>query len=261
MRVTLVDLDLEAPGIAPIVDPDAVEYGMADLLVESLAAGRPVADVTHYARACDDPSLVGTDGAPIWYIPAGRMGGPYLEKLARLDYELMVTDRKPLGGLLKRARRGLRPDFVLLDCRAGLHDLAGLAVHCLAHLSVIFGQDSESSWQGLSLVVRSLGMLRPNPGACQIVHALEPGEAGEVRDTARRRFLERSHRCFEEHYYTEGAVRYIDDSESAHYPIQIPYLSGLARYQRVTDVAEELTHPAFRELTEKVLVLSGKPRR
>lgn len=36
-------------------------------------------------------------------------------------------------------------NYILLDSRAGLHDLAGLSLHNLAHVDVLVGRDSDQS--------------------------------------------------------------------------------------------------------------------
>lgn len=41
-----------------------------------------------------------------------------------------------------------RPDIVLIDSRAGLHDLAAISIAALADLALLFATDSEQHWQG-----------------------------------------------------------------------------------------------------------------
>ena len=107
-------------------------------------------------------------------ITGGNINEHYLEKLSRLDYELIAryTDQSdsPLADLLSHIKGEIEPDYLLIDCRAGLHDLGGLAVHQLSHANVIFGLDSEQSWQGLRCILRGLGLIDPPP-PCLLVPA------------------------------------------------------------------------------------------
>jgi len=66
----------------------------------------------------------------------------YLEKPGRLDFvsETGGSDDSPvhdaLRALLLKIKAELRPDHILIDSRAGLHDLGGLSMHGLAHVDV-----------------------------------------------------------------------------------------------------------------------------
>ena len=44
----------------------------------------------------------------------------------------------------------------MIDARAGFHDLGGVAVSQLPHGSVLFGNSSRQSWDGIRQVLRSI---------------------------------------------------------------------------------------------------------
>ena len=102
------------------------------------------------------------DGPAIVVVPAGRVGADYLSGLARVDLELPPGGgHHPLVGLLQALRK-LRPppDWILLDGRAGLSEVAGVLTSGIAHLHVLFATSSEQSYAGLAQFVHRLGAAR-----------------------------------------------------------------------------------------------------
>jgi hypothetical protein len=263
-RVVVVDLDLEAPGLGLLAGESPVECGVADYLLErTLATGRSDPDIEEYVLVQREPKLIGHAGEPIWCVPAGRIGASYIEKLARLDYELIAGRMSQTPGpavhLLKQIRAKYEPSIILLDCRAGLHDLGGLAVQTLSHLNVIFGLDSEVSWDGLRLITRCLGHTEPPP-ACLMVQAMEP-PPGAIREAARARFLEKSYDAFLGQYYIGpqwDPAPDIGEPEAPHAPFPIAYRAELAGYQCLADAAEILTGDRYREFTKRIATIVGK---
>ncbi len=181
LRVLAVDLDLEAPGLWSLLPPQhagnevpAPESGLVDVLLGP-----------DEVRPAVYPAMVpGID-----VLPAGAVDATYLEKLARIDYEALVTPHSA-DGPLPRALQTLRDDgdydLMLLDARAGLHDLTGAAVNGMPHLVVLFGRDAAESWAGIDLMLRRIGGDRVGtPGAQQdmlLVYAKAPGAVADASD-------------------------------------------------------------------------------
>ncbi|MGH7495835.1 MAG: hypothetical protein ACREOO_26045 [bacterium] len=161
--------------------------------------------------------------------------------------------------LLKEIKASLSPSCILLDCRAGLHDLGGLAVQRLSHLNVVFGLDSDQSWQGLRLVIRQMSMSERLPD-CLMIQALEPPPS-EIRERSRNRFLTDSYDAFLEYYYEHpdaGSSPDIGNTDAPHYPFHMPYETSLAGYRSLRDVAEILTNEHLREFTALLARRVGK---
>lgn len=155
--VVCMDLDLEAPGLTRILRPDdlPVDRGWAiDELLSAAATG----------SGLDTLPLVRVDvhGTTFELVPAGVLGPTYVEKLARLDTLHRAPEKSPvhraLEGLLRRIRSRPEgpPDHILLDCRSGLHDLAGLALHDLAHVDVVVGRGDRQELDGLHVLLPAL---------------------------------------------------------------------------------------------------------
>lgn len=78
-RVAVLDLDLEAPGLGPLLGGVDTNRGVLDAIVDHLATGRMDLDGLHTS-----PQILGTNVADrIDVFPAGRLDGGFLEKLAR----------------------------------------------------------------------------------------------------------------------------------------------------------------------------------
>ena len=210
-------------------------------------------------------------------MPVGKLEDAYLGKLARLDLEprrgSTVTD--PFESLLTQIRKEREPDWVLIDSRAGLADPAGALLGGLAHLAVLFGTSSESSWAGLKIVIGRLGRerlkRRAAQAACMIVHGMVTSDASE---RARRVFEERSRDEFDDLYYAEERespeereeeVWYTGDAESwdaPHSPVAVHYEARLAFFPGLESVADLLAvSPDYVALAERIAGRLGRRRR
>lgn len=219
LRVLVVDIDLEAPGLWSLLPPqhagDTIpvpEIGLVDVLLDA----QQIAGSIYPAGAASGLDV----------LPAGAVDASYLEKLARIDYEALVTPDVAEGPLPQalRALRAIRDyDLILLEARAGLHDLTGAAINGTPHLVVLFGRDTDESWAGIELVLRRIGAGRVGtPGGQQdvlLVYAKAPGEVvdrqgDETYAAALARFEERALRIMqeEEAYYAREEDT-ADDSE------------------------------------------------
>ncbi len=155
-RVLAIDLDLEAPGLGSLFDSQS-PIGVVDHLLSHIATGE-VGDVR------PEPAN-GVNN--LWVLAAGRLGPTYLEKLARLDF--LVGDSGAKGSPAEEALRALidtaaakvKPDVVLLDSRAGLHDIGGLALHRLSHMDVLVARANQQAHAGMQVVLEAIRRMHP----------------------------------------------------------------------------------------------------
>lgn len=154
--VVLVDLDLEAPGLGALfgLPPGP---GVIDALLEhSITGSISPSTLTSIVRT------VNTQGVALEVITAGDLGQHHLEKLGRLDYLGGGQDgASPVGAALRALLEAIKartptPKFILIDARAGLHDLGGLALHGLSHADVLVGRDNEQGRTGMKLTLSAL---------------------------------------------------------------------------------------------------------
>ncbi|MEG3851381.1 AAA family ATPase, partial [Microcoleus sp. herbarium19] len=222
-RVAVVDLDLEAPGLATIFSPDDSDnLGVIDYLLEKKIQEQDWKLRTHLI-SINEPTLLGDDGESIYLLPAGTIDDNYLEKLARLDFqnlvdgELQSTMVDMLKELNKEARR---LDFILMDARAGFHDIGGLAITALSHAAVIFGTQSRQSWAGLIHVIRHLA----SPGVDKrlpliLVHSMAPALGISGRETELTEFREQAYIVFQDNYYSEDET--VPDANNTEEPFWV----------------------------------------
>ncbi len=149
-RVVCVDLDLEAPGLSYFLPGDQpVQRGVIDFLLSHAATGQGGALPVQ---------AVQIHGQELHVVAAGVVDDLYVEKLSRLDTLHGDTSRSPvhlaLNELLERIRQDIKPQHIFIDCRAGLHDLAGLALNDLAHVNVFVGRGGVQEMGGLYALLR-----------------------------------------------------------------------------------------------------------
>jgi len=220
-RVTAIDLDLEAPGLSTLLagEEDGGGDGVLDYLVEKPILQNEMKAST-IIRECTDPRVV-RDGQPIALLPAGDLGQDYVEKLARLDVEALVRGgRDTLSDLLREVRSAASPDVILLDCRAGLHDIGGLAVALMAHHVFVLATDNEQSRRGLRAVVRALS--RPEsdaPVPLRVVQALVHADNAIARQMSVSAFRNAAYAILCEQYYEPESVPAAEAIDVPHDPI------------------------------------------
>lgn len=205
-RIAVIDLDLEAPGIGALFGVDT-ERGVLDVLIDHVATDR--IDLTNASASAD---LDGGLGDQITVFPAGRLDDFYIQKLARLDFSSAMPDEpNPVGRALTEMLRVMKPEFdiILLDSRAGLHDLAGMSLHGLAHVDVLVFRGTEQNFAGLKQTLRTLGPQSANK--LVLVETMLSATDDEVFRTRRERTRKRIYRMFSE-------IIYVDESDEPPQP-------------------------------------------
>jgi MinD-like ATPase involved in chromosome partitioning or flagellar assembly len=269
--VVVIDLDLDAPGVGTLLDsgtPETEEeFGIVDYLIESPI--HPQIDLSDYYHLCRSAG----DRGQIFVFPAGRMDTDYLAMLARLDLEPASDSAKhPLLQMLDHARKELKPDWILLDCRAGLSEASGFALNGLANLTVLLGTTSTQSWLGLRLVIERLGARRVELGLpqveCLVVQAMTP-ENPETAESAKLIFRAEAENIFQEAYYSEDPsdedddkfwyIRDMESEDAPHQPSVLYYSQRLAFIRSVADVADTLAENAeYSKLARRIASRFGK---
>ncbi len=259
-RVAIVDLDLEAPGLATIFLPDGSNnLGVIDYLLEKKIQGRNWKLSTHL-KSIKEKTLLGNDGQPLQLLPAGTLDLDYLEKLARLDFQNLVDGelRNTMQDMLKELESAAKPlDFILMDARAGFHDLGGLAIANLSHAAVICGTRSRQSWAGLTPVIRhlaSLGADKPLP--LILVHSMAPALAVPGREQALIEFRDKAYTTFQDHYYysEDEIIPNPNDKDAPFTPLEIPYQESLSG-----DIAFNLTPEASERVSNLIRIMTDSP--
>jgi hypothetical protein len=153
---------------------------------------------------------------------------------------------------------------VLIDARAGLHDLGGLSIHALSHVDVLVGRGTRATREGFAQVLRALARRR-QPGDLRVVVAqtfvpLEEQIGRQVRD----RWVAEMYELFEPTIYTalyaEGeSLPEVAAKDAMHHPWPIPQYDSVGRVERLEDIdASVLDAEPYRALTARIVELAER---
>lgn len=281
-NVLVIDLDLESPGLGHSLlpgddDPDSPvvrdwpQFGVVDWLVEDLVgqAESILREGDLWAR-----SPLSTQG-DIWVVPAmgGRRDQDYIGKLSRAYVDVPTANGRGeyfgdrIARFLDALESRVRPDVVLLDSRAGLHDISSaLLTRLNARWSLLFAIDSRQTWEGLRTLFRHWRrkpeVLRHLRQRLITIAALIPET--EAWPSYREGFCERAFDVFQEIYdavaggTTEGDDLFtfaLNDPQAPHSPIRIghhPAYSLFAPIERKVQVDDTKVNAAFGEFLNKI---------
>ena len=165
LRVLAIDLDIEAPGLGPMLlnDDSLPKFGVLDALVENGLAGldeRFLADLI-------GPSMLANRRGRIDVIPvlgkrSLRHPADVLAKIARA-YAEDVGDNGSVATFLDQVRslvdsfaKSNRYDAILVDARAGLHETTASSLMGLGAEVFVFGRDEPQTFQGFRVLLAHL---------------------------------------------------------------------------------------------------------
>lgn len=263
--VVVVDLDLEAPGISSLLlrekdegmneeeteEPpqDPLDLGVVDFLIEQRIGRTPPLPLTRFFVGSPHTRGAGS----IRVVPAGRLDSRYLEKLGRVDLQGVVEPGQPvrasLLALLERLRDELNPHAILLDVRAGLHDLGGVSLSGLSHLELLFAVHSEQTWAGLPIVLDHLGRLRAD--WVKLVHTMVPPESRGGREL-HEEFLTRAFKIFSQHYYKPDEIPGPNNEQAAHHAYRLPFREALMAMSDLSSARSSLLSDEHRLFCEQL---------
>ena len=151
-NVLLIDFDLESPGLSGLLLPPhrVAEFGLVDWFVEDAV---DQGDAVLWSMVSVSPLGDATTGSIRVAAAMGRTETAYLAKLARAYAEIpSPSGPQRFAARMRRIVELLeaqeQPDVVLIDSRAGLHDLAAVAITSLADTALLFATDSAQNWLG-----------------------------------------------------------------------------------------------------------------
>ena len=277
-KVLVIDLDLESPGIGSLLADVATypRFGVVDWFVEGAVSQAD--DEVIENMTCRSPAAANLTGE-IFIAPAhGAQESHYIEKLSRTSLSIRrgiqiesFADR--LNELVEVLERHLRPDIVLLDSRAGLHDIAAVTLSRLGATAFLFAANGAQTWQGYRLLFQHwrnhydiVPSFRDN---LHIIDALVPETD---RSNYRASSNEASFTLFQETIYEEIPAQAaadaeahdyfnfdINDTEAPHHPIPIYWnrtflgFSPGANEQLVTSQQIEAAYGDFIKLAKTAM--------
>ncbi|MBQ9407546.1 MAG: AAA family ATPase [Desulfovibrio sp.] len=248
-RVLVMDMDLESPGLSSSLLPEdrRPDYGLLDWLVEDVVEnGDDVLD-----RLFASSPLADGSRGEIVVIPAhGRQCNEYIAKMGRawmhrMKEETRIPWPQRLRSLLYKLDEQHHPDFIFIDARAGLDEIASASVLDLApRLVLLFALEGTQTWTGYSILFNHwnrIGQARNIRTSLQMVAAMIPPL--EDKRPYIQRLRENSWNCFMEQLYdalptgeeeTGDAFSFDrDDVEAPHTPWIIHWHQGLSAMKQL----------------------------
>jgi cellulose biosynthesis protein BcsQ len=265
-HVAILDLDLEAPGLGRFFDIET-ERGLLDLLAEYHATGSVDVETL---RACRRTLDVGEGRITVY--PVGAMSSSYIERLASLDFTPQVQGANPVEMALRAVLKALRADhddleYILLDARAGLHDLGGLSLHALSHVDVIIGRAGRATLDGFSLVLQALARRRMKTDLRVVVAQtfLPLPLDGEMSRSSHEgwtieMFEKFQGSVYERLYAPDESLPAVMAPDAMHHPWPIPQYDSIARADRLAEIDETvLDARPFTALATRIAELCLRP--
>ncbi|MGW4642156.1 FxSxx-COOH system tetratricopeptide repeat protein [Sphaerisporangium sp. NPDC004334] len=231
-RVLILDWDLESPGLHkffhPFLDADSVggTPGIIDMINEyslaTLNAGtRPTDWHLDYARVQRHAVSLEWDDFPgegtIDFVSAGRQNRDYASLIASFDWDNFYT-RLGGGQFFDALRADMKAhyDYILIDSRTGLSDIADICTVHLPDTVVVCFTLSDQSIEGASAVAETIKTRYRNRDIriLPVPMRIDDGEKEKLdagRDLAKRRF--------------EGFPQGMTPDDLRHYwgSVEIPY--------------------------------------
>ncbi|MEU1076348.1 MULTISPECIES: AAA family ATPase [unclassified Streptomyces] len=246
--VLVVDLDLESPGVGPLLLAGGTlcTHGVVDHLVESALGNADGLEIV--TRSGYTPRNKGE----LWIAPARGAGtegvsNGYVDKLnrvyadtegARFADRLAATVRA-CEEAVEASDSGCLPDVVLLDSRAGIHDVAAVTISHLCDYALLFGADNDQTWSGYRDLFEAWAASGQAPAIrhkLRMVASMVPDSVHYSKDTHLASFRRNAHAEFGILYNSlardevSGATKgswELDDDTAPHSPIPILFEPGL----------------------------------
>ncbi len=233
-KVLVIDLDLESPGIGQILLPQErlADFGVVDWLVEE-AVGQADEWLLRDMVATS-PLSESTEGAIRVVSAAGGKEQDYIAKLSRVYMDInqdgkILDFAHRLSNLLQQLEAQENPDIVLLDSRAGIHDIAAIAITRLTNMAFLFAVNTPQTWQAYQHLFRHWQKWNVNLTAFRENLKIVAGMIPELgREDYISRCRESAYNLFSESIYEETGPDDLDtfnfplsDDTAPHYPIDI----------------------------------------
>jgi len=155
-RVLAVDLDMEAPGLGAILLDDSTtpQFGIIDALVERALSPLTSELIRDLVGASTLSGRGRVDVVPAFGARSLANPADVLAKIGRAYGEVVREDGKietmldQVAAIIDLVEENSRYDMILIDARAGLHEIAAAALLGLGAEILCFGADEPQTFQG-----------------------------------------------------------------------------------------------------------------
>lgn len=272
-NVLMLDTDLEAPGLStlffPPDDEGHINKGIVDYLqLKNIDTSTPV-DMTEYIIPLISPSYIENNMGKLYLVSGGQLNDEFLLKLARIDTQELTGEKlkSHFIQLLTDCYKALDDDggidYILIDSRAGFHDMAGIVTAQLPHGVVLFGKNSFQSWFGIQQAIRTIATSQADKPFALIVDS-GCGFNSLVSEEEKENFKAKAYEIFCTNYYDNDIQPGLNAHGEAHDPIFIRYSPVLAGdipfydESKVTELKKQLSDESYKELTYRIMKQFGE---
>jgi tetratricopeptide (TPR) repeat protein len=162
-KVCVLDFDLEAPGLnfkfKNYHKPKLFEKGIVDYIYDFAEDGIKPKTIREFSYTMAAANGIFT---PIDFIPAGNIdSSEYWQKLSRINWTDLLYREEGFGvrfflDLKEKIKKEINPDFLLIDSRTGITDIAGISLRLMADEVVILAANNEENIFGSKKIIKSL---------------------------------------------------------------------------------------------------------
>jgi tetratricopeptide (TPR) repeat protein len=162
-KVCVLDFDLEAPGLHFKFEnygrSKKIDKGIVDYIDEFSTKKNIPKSIKDYTVELTPANKI---FEPIHLIPAGNIDdSAYWKKLSCINWASMFYEEDSKGvefflDLKHKIETEIKPDFLLIDSRTGITDIAGITLKLLADEAVILAANNEENMYGSKKIIKSL---------------------------------------------------------------------------------------------------------
>ncbi len=265
-KVVVLDFDLEAPGVSSFFPEESLsQYGILDFLVESNVYQEEI-NIDEYLYPVGEYCRVNQYGGDIYILPAVGTTAQndveiYRRNLMRFDMDVPAYEEEetPIDMLLSKIDSFLKPDYIFIDTRSGIHQIGGITLTRYSDLALLFFYGSKQNIDGMQM---TLPILKSSGTPFLLINSKVPVNES-LAQIEKKMFIEGAYqalsKCDEE--YQENEIL-LEDESAEHYPIHITYNAGLevissteqllkgyeeqeAEYGRIVNVIEDTLQNDF----------------
>lgn len=245
-KVLLLDFDIESAGLFQFFSEDQLpKHGILDYLVDSgpYKRGKSITCLDDYLSSITDAFGEGIDGS-IDIIPACgtellSCPNDYMRTLLHTDLDLGAFRQykiTPLDYLISAIHDTVAPDYILVDSRSGIHQIAGITMNRYSSLALPFFSGNQSNAFGMKLILPTL-IEYGTP--YMMIHAKMPNDRS-VAEKERQDFLQEAYdaACYADENYSYR----IDDPKGKHFPFELPERPELANVSTLNGLLDAYPH-------------------
>ena len=261
-KVALVDFDLESAGLFQFFDERQLpKYGLLDYLVESYPydLDRSAICLEDYLHPLTDLCSTELPVGTLYIVPAcgtELLSHPEDHTRALMHMNLDIgpfhqDSITPIDLFLSAVQDQVRPDYILIDSRSGMHQISGIIMNRYSSLTLPFFSGNRSNAEGMKLVIPALKAYKT---PYMLIHAKVPKDES-VAEKMRQDFLKYAYNascCADEDYFNSTAL---DDPHGEHCPFELSERPELAHVSILQDLlgVYSIVEKEYSALAEEIM--------